>query len=377
MPFDHPLWVLYSSGTTGPAQGHRARPRRHRAGAPEGAAAADGARAGRAVLLVHHHRLDDVELPHRRPAGRRRRSCCSTATPATPTSARCGSSPSGTRVTYFGVSAPFIQSSLKAGLRPRDALRPRRAAGDRLDRGTAVGRGLPLDRRRGRRARADLLGVRRDRRCARRSSARPRPCRCGWARSPARRSAPPSSPTTRTASELVDEVGELVITEPMPSMPVSFWNDPDGSRLREAYFEDYPGRLAPRRLGPASPPAARYVIYGRSDSTLNRGGVRMGTADFYAVVEGFDEVVDSLVIDTTELGAPRRGRAAVLPGARRRARPGGRRARLRKALRVRAVAPPRARPVHRRRRGAAHPQRQEVRGAGQEDPRRGGRRTRP
>jgi acetoacetyl-CoA synthetase len=102
--------------------------------------------------------------------------------------------------------------------------------------------------------------------------------------------------------EVVDEVGELVITNPMPSMPVMFWNDPDGSRLREAYFADYPGvwrhgdwvRVTPR---------GSFVIYGRSDSTLNRGGVRMGTADFYAVVEGFDQVVDSLVIDTTELGA--------------------------------------------------------------------------
>ncbi len=85
-------------------------------------------------------------------------------------------------------------------------------------------------------------------------------------------------------------------------MPVAFWNDPDGTRLREAYFDTYPGvwrhgdwvRVTPR---------GSYVIYGRSDSTLNRGGVRMGTADFYAVVEGFDQVADSLVIDTTELGA--------------------------------------------------------------------------
>jgi acetoacetyl-CoA synthetase len=102
--------------------------------------------------------------------------------------------------------------------------------------------------------------------------------------------------------ELLDEVGELVITKPMPSMPVMFWNDPDGSRLREAYFDEFPGvwrhgdwvRLTPR---------GSYVIYGRSDSTLNRGGVRMGTADFYAVVEAFDEVADALVVDTTELGA--------------------------------------------------------------------------
>jgi acetoacetyl-CoA synthetase len=103
-----------------------------------------------------------------------------------------------------------------------------------------------------------------------------------------------------SGKEILDEVGELVITKPMPSMPVSFWNDPDGSRLREAYFDDFPGVW---RHGDWVRHTSRgsYVIYGRSDSTLNRGGVRMGTADFYAVVEGFDQVVDSLVIDTGEL----------------------------------------------------------------------------
>jgi acetoacetyl-CoA synthetase len=103
--------------------------------------------------------------------------------------------------------------------------------------------------------------------------------------------------------EIVDSVGELVITQPMPSMPVSFWNDPTGSRLREAYFEDFPGVWRHgdwiRITGRGS-----AVIYGRSDSTLNRGGVRMGTSEFYRVVEGFDTVADSLVIDTTAVGQP-------------------------------------------------------------------------
>jgi acetoacetyl-CoA synthetase len=103
-------------------------------------------------------------------------------------------------------------------------------------------------------------------------------------------------------AEVIDEVGELVLTKPMPSMPVSFWNDPDGSRLRAAYFEDFPGVW---RHGDwvRKTPRGSLVIYGRSDSTLKRGGVRMGTADFYAVVESFDEVDDSLVVDTSELGA--------------------------------------------------------------------------
>ena len=96
------------------------------------------------------------------------------------------------------------------------------------------------------------------------------------------------------------------LTKPMPSMPVSFWNDPDGSRLRDAYFADFPGAW---RHGDwvRKTPRGSFVIYGRSDSTLNRGGVRMGTADFYAVVEGLEEIVDSLVVDTTELGAADEG----------------------------------------------------------------------
>ncbi|HEX3785995.1 MAG TPA: acetyl-coenzyme A synthetase N-terminal domain-containing protein [Pseudonocardiaceae bacterium] len=96
-------------------------------------------------------------------------------------------------------------------------------------------------------------------------------------------------------------VGELVVTEPVPSMPVFFWNDPDGSRLREARFGTYPGIW---RHGDWIKFTERgsAVIYGRSDSTLNRGGVRMGTAEFYRVVEAFAEVADSLVIDTSGAG---------------------------------------------------------------------------
>jgi acetoacetyl-CoA synthetase len=105
---------------------------------------------------------------------------------------------------------------------------------------------------------------------------------------------------------LIGEVGELVVTEPMPSMPVYFWNDSpagaSGARYRESYFADYPGLW---RHGDWIKilPDGGCVIYGRSDSTLNRGGVRMGTSDFYRVVEAFDEVADSLVIDTGQLGA--------------------------------------------------------------------------
>jgi len=96
--------------------------------------------------------------------------------------------------------------------------------------------------------------------------------------------------------ELVDEVGELVITEPMPSMPVFFWGDTDGSRYRESYFSTYPGVW---RHGDWIEITSRgtAIIYGRSDSTINRGGVRMGTSEIYRAVLAVPDVVDALVLD--------------------------------------------------------------------------------
>ncbi|HEY6134308.1 MAG TPA: acetoacetate--CoA ligase [Rubrivivax sp.] len=102
---------------------------------------------------------------------------------------------------------------------------------------------------------------------------------------------------------VVDEVGELVITKPMPSMPLYFWGDPAGRRYRESYFETFEGvwrhgdwiRFTPR---------GSSVIYGRSDSTINRFGIRMGTAEIYRVVEELAEVRDSLVVDLEFLGRP-------------------------------------------------------------------------
>ncbi|CAL9592200.1 Acetyl-coenzyme A synthetase [Streptomyces sp. enrichment culture] len=94
---------------------------------------------------------------------------------------------------------------------------------------------------------------------------------------------------------LVDEVGELVVTRPMPSMPIRFWNDADGSRYRDSYFEMFPGVW---RHGDWTTLTSRgtVVIHGRSDSTLNRQGVRMGSADIYEVVERLPEIRESLVI---------------------------------------------------------------------------------
>ncbi len=115
---------------------------------------------------------------------------------------------------------------------------------------------------------------------------------------------------------LIDAVGELVCTQPMPSMPLYFWGDEAadaqgiGRRYRESYFDMYPG-------GPGKPAAWRHgdwirivprpgacgaVIYGRSDATINRHGVRMGTAELYRAVEALPEVLDSLVVDLEYLG---------------------------------------------------------------------------
>jgi acetoacetyl-CoA synthetase len=100
---------------------------------------------------------------------------------------------------------------------------------------------------------------------------------------------------------LIDEVGELVITRPMPSMPIYFWGDDDGSRYRESYFEMFPGVW---RHGDWIEITSRgtAIIYGRSDSTINRGGVRMGTSEIYRAVMSVDEVVDALVVDIPRAG---------------------------------------------------------------------------
>ena len=93
-----------------------------------------------------------------------------------------------------------------------------------------------------------------------------------------------------------------MITKPMPSMPLYFWGDPSGERYRESYFEQYPGiwrhgdwiEITPRETA---------IIYGRSDSTINRGGVRMGTSEIYRAVLAVDDVVDALVVDIPRAGS--------------------------------------------------------------------------
>jgi acetoacetyl-CoA synthetase len=109
---------------------------------------------------------------------------------------------------------------------------------------------------------------------------------------------------------VIDEVGELVCTEPMPSMPLYFWNDTGDARYRASYFETFPDNCDGSGRGPVwrhgdwlkVNPDGSCVIYGRSDATINRHGLRMGTSELYSAIEALPEVLDSLVVDLEYLG---------------------------------------------------------------------------
>ncbi|HVX22045.1 MAG TPA: acetoacetate--CoA ligase [Acidimicrobiales bacterium] len=298
VPFDHPLWVLYSSGTTGLpkpiVQGHGGIVLEHLKALGLHCDLGPGDRffwfttTGWVMwnMLVGGLLVGATVV-------------CYHGSPTWPDHRALWRMAHRHRVTYFGTSAPFIEACRRQGLSLRDGPEPTSihtigstgaplspegyvwastAVGDdvqvaSLSGGTDVATALlgasPLLDVRAGEIQCRMLGV-------------------------------DAQAFDGTGRPVVDEVGELVVREPMPSMPLSFWGDADGSRLHEAYFDHFPGVW---RHGDWVRFTADggSVVFGRSDATLNRDGVRMGTAEYYRVVESLPEVVDSLVVDTSGL----------------------------------------------------------------------------
>lgn len=197
-------------------------------------------------------------------------------------------------ITYFGTSASFLLNCRKLGLRPADVL-------DLHALHTVGSTGSPLpaegfewvwDAVGGHVAVSSISGGT-DVCTAFVGGTPPLPVRAG--ESTCRYLGARVEAFDRNGDPVVGRQGELVVTAPMPSMPVSFWGDPDGRRLRSAYFATFPGVWRHGDWVTITPEGA-CVISGRSDAVLNRGGVRLGTADFYSVVEELPQVADSLVV---------------------------------------------------------------------------------
>ncbi len=314
VPFDHPLYILYSSGTTG-----LPKPIVHGHGG---------------ILLEHlkiHALHHDLGPPDRffwfTTTGWMMWNYLISGllvdaslvlfdgSPAHPDLTTLWRLAEETGITYFGTSAPYLMSCRKEGLRPGEQFGLSRLRGI-----GSTGAPLPAE---GFRWVYDAIGA----------SVHLQSVSGGTDVCTAFVGASPLVPVWAgeiscrhlgcrveaygaDGVPLIGEQGELVITAPMPSMPVGFWNDPGGTRFREAYFSDFPGVW---RHGDWVTITERgsCIISGRSDATLNRGGVRVGTAELYAVVEAFPEVADSVVVHLADPADELLLFVALAPGASR------------------------------------------------------------
>ena len=288
VPFDHPLWVLYSSGTTGLpkaiVQGHggilleQLKKLNLHVDPQAGDRVFWFTTTGWMMwnFLVGgaaHPRLDRPLRRQPRPAR---------------TWASSGTSPSGRASTCFGTSASYIAACMKDGVEPSTGRDLSRLRVGRLHRLAPLARGLRVGLR-ARRPDTWLFST----------SGGTDVCTAFVGGVPilpvyrgelqGRALGAKVEAFDEDGNPVIDEVGELVITEPMPSMPVFFWGDEDGSRYRESYFDMYPGVW---RHGDWIEITSRgtAIIYGRSDSTINRQGVRMGTSEIYRAVDSVPEV---------------------------------------------------------------------------------------